>query len=408
MVKDNRLKEPDSFINEILVWLSQYPWLEMLSAVMLLITSAYIADLVSKKVVIQGIRHLLLKIPSSRNSVMAQHSVIQRFSQIIPALVIMNGIDSVPHLSIKIVNLIEMLCQASIFLSLTFTVSEVLNVFNTLYQRSPNSRNKPIKGYLELLKLLLYIVCILMILGTFLKKDVFNLLAGFGAMATVLMLVFQNTILSLVASVQISSYDMIRIGDWIEMPSLNADGDVIDISLHTVTVQNFDKTITTIPTNKLITDTFRNWRGVALAGIRRIKRSIYIDQTSIHFMTFDEHQKLKDFLLLNHYLCQKEIELAEFNYSVNEQAEYNKRRLTNLGTFRAYVNFYLHQHQHITKNDMILVRQMQPTHMGIPLEVYAFATTTEWISYEGIQSDIFDHLIAILPEFGLKIYQAPR
>lgn len=402
------MKDPTSFINEILVWLSQYPWLEMLSAVMLLIVSAYIADLVSKKVVIQGIRHLLSKIPSSRNSVMAQHSVIQRFSQIIPALVIMNGIDSIPHLSSKIINLIEMLCQASIFLSLTFTVSEVLNVFNTLYQRSPNSRNKPIKGYLELLKLLLYIVCILMILGTFLKKDVFNLLAGFGAMATVLMLVFQNTILSLVASVQISSYDMIRIGDWIEMPSLNADGDVIDISLHTVTVQNFDKTITTIPTNKLITDTFRNWRGVALAGIRRIKRSIYIDQSSVHFMTFDEHQKLKDFLLLNHYLCQKEIELAEFNYSLNEQAEYNKRRLTNLGTFRAYVNFYLHQHQHITKNDMILVRQMQPTHVGIPLEVYAFATTTEWISYEGIQSDIFDHLIAILPEFGLKIYQAPR
>lgn len=254
---------------------------------------------------------------------------------------------------------------------------------------------------------MLYIVCALMILGTFLKKDVFTLLAGFGAMATVLMLVFQNTILSLVASVQISSYDMVRIGDWIEMPSLNADGDVIDMSLHTVTVQNFDKTFTTIPTNKLITDTFKNWRGMSNAGVRRIKRAIYIDQSTVHFMTNEEQQKLKDFLLLDQYLNIKESEIQKFNQQLGNQAIYNQRRLTNLGTFRAYIEFYLKQHPGIAQHQTIMVRQLQPTSEGLPLEIYAFSNTTSWVDYEAIQSDIFDHLIAIIGEFGLQVYQAP-
>lgn len=190
------------------------------------------------------------------------------------------------------------------------------------------------------------------------------------------------------------------------MPSLNADGDVIDMSLHTVTVQNFDKTITTIPTNKLVTDTFRNWRGVASAGVRRIKRSIYIDQSSIQFMSTDDLSRLKDFLLLNNYLNKKETEITAFNHTLMNQAEYNQRRLTNLGTFRAYIDFYLKQKDGIAKDELILVRQMQPTSVGLPLEIYAFTNTTVWVEYEAIQSDIFDHLIAILPEFNLKIYQA--
>lgn len=190
------------------------------------------------------------------------------------------------------------------------------------------------------------------------------------------MLVFQNTILSLVASVQIASYDMVRLGDWIEMPSLNADGDVIDMSLHTVTVQNFDKTITTIPTNKLITDTFKNWRGMQEAGARRIKRSIHIDQSSVHFMSAEEQAKLKEFILLDQYLNTKAEELEKFNQQLNNHAQYNHRRLTNLGTFRAYVEFYLQQHPGISKNQSLMVRQLQPTSEGLPLEIYAFTNTT--------------------------------
>lgn len=399
--------EKFQFIQNIQVWSDQYPWLEMLSSLGLVLIFAILANFIAKQIVVRGIRKLVSKMTFSHSQILSEHSVIKRFANIVPAIVILNGITTVPHLSDKVETVIQMACQAFIFLTIALAISELLNIFNLIYQRNPKSRNKPIKGYLQLVKLIIYIVCGLMILGTFLKKDVFTLLAGFGAMAAVLMLVFQNTILSLVASVQISSYDMVRIGDWIEMPSLNADGDVIDMSLHTITVQNFDKTFTTIPTNKLVTDTFKNWRGMAQAGVRRIKRSIYIDQSSVHFMTQDEQNKLKDFLLLDQYLDTKHEELAHFNQQLSNQSQYNQRRLTNLGTFRAYVEFYLKQHSGIAQHQTILVRQLQSTSQGLPLEIYAFSNTIAWKDYEAIQSDIFDHLIAIIPEFGLSVYQAP-
>ena len=379
----------------------------MLTGFCILILVAILAYIIAKHVVVRGIRHLITKLKFANHDIMSQHSVIRRIANIVPAIVIMNGIVTVPHLSAKMVTFVQMAAQAFIFLTIALAIGELLNIFNLVYQRNPKSRNKPITGYLQLIKLIIFIVCGLMILGTFLKKDVFTLLAGFGAMAAVLMLVFQNTILSLVASVQISSYDMVRIGDWIEMPSLNADGDVIDMSLHTITVQNFDKTFTTIPTNKLVTDTFKNWRGMSQAGVRRIKRSLYIDQSSVHFMSEAEQSKLKEFLLLDQYLDHKSTELVEFNQKLSNTSPCNQRRLTNIGTFRAYVELYLNQHPNISKHQSLIVRQLQPTEKGLPLEIYAFSNQIAWKDYEAIQSDIFDHLIAILPEFGLKIYQAP-
>lgn len=379
----------------------------MLTGFCILILVALLAYIIAKHVVVRGIRHLITKLKFANHDIMSQHSVIRRIANIVPAIVIMNGIVTVPHLSAKMVSFVQMAAQAFIFLTIALAIGELLNIFNLVYQRNPKSRNKPIKGYLQLIKLIIFIVCGLMILGTFLKKDVFTLLAGFGAMAAVLMLVFQNTILSLVASVQISSYDMVRIGDWIEMPSLNADGDVIDMSLHTITVQNFDKTFTTIPTNKLVTDTFKNWRGMSQAGVRRIKRSLYIDQSSVHFMSEAEQSKLKEFLLLDQYLDHKSTELVEFNQKLSNTSPCNQRRLTNIGTFRAYVELYLNQHPNISKHQSLIVRQLQPTEKGLPLEIYAFSNQIAWKDYEAIQSDIFDHLIAILPEFGLKVYQAP-
>ncbi|MFW1946958.1 mechanosensitive ion channel family protein [Acinetobacter bereziniae] len=396
-----------AFLKNIQEWSDQYPWLEMLTSLSILLFFAFLANFIAKQVVVRGIRKLISKMKFAYSEIFSEHSVIRRVANIVPAIVILNGISTVPHLSVKVVSLVQMASQAFIFLTIALALSELLNVFNLFYQRNPKSLNKPIKGYLQLVKLIVFIVCGLLVLGTFLKKDVFTLLAGFGAMAAVLLLVFQNTILSLVASVQISSYDMVRIGDWIEMPSLNADGDVIDMSLHTITVQNFDKTFTTIPTNKLVTDTFRNWRGMKLLGARRIKRSIFIDQTSIHFITQEEQQKLKAFLLLDQYLDNKQSELETFNQQFENQSIYNQRRLTNIGTFRAYVEFYLKQHSGIAKNQSLIIRQLQPTSEGIPLEIYAFANTTVWNDYEAIQSDIFDHLMAIIPEFGLRIYQAP-
>lgn len=396
------------FLSEIQDWIDQYPFLEMLLSLSLLGFVALLAYFLAKYVIVRGIHKLLKKLPFfSDHSILDRHSVIRRVANIVPAIVIMNGVKLIPHLSDNLQTLLQMASQAFIFLTIALAVSDLLNIFNLVYQRNPKSKNKPIKGYLQLVKLIIYIVCGLLILGTFLKKDVFTLLAGFGAMAAVLMLIFQNTILSLVASVQISSYDMVRIGDWIEMPTLNADGDVIDMSLHTITVQNFDKTLTTIPTNKLVTDTFRNWRGMRESGARRIKRALYIDQNSVHFMTNEQIQSLKDFLLLDQYLDQKSEELQKFNQSLANSSVFNQRRLTNLGTFRAYVEMYLKQNPNINQNFSLMVRQLQPTSQGLPLEIYAFANTTVWTEYENIQSDIFDHLIAILPCFGLRIYQAP-
>ena len=234
-----------------------------------------------------------------------------------------------------------------------------------------------------------------------------HLVTGLGAATAVVMLVFQDTILSFVASVQISSDGRVRVGDWIEMPSQNADGDVTDIALHTVTVQNWDKTVTTIPTRKLISESFKNWRGMTESGGRRIKRALHLDQASVRFLEPSERDALRRFTLLRDYLDTKERELADWNAGLGADGELpvNARRITNLGTFRAYVERYLRHHPQVHRDLTLLVRQLQPGPTGLPLEIYCFTNDTRWAVYEGIQSDIFDHLLAILPEFGLRVFQ---
>ena len=395
--------------NRFAGWLDQYDWMEMLLGLGILLLVAWIANWLAKHVIVRGVRRFSQLLPLNRNGALSRFKVIDRFANIVPALVIKIGIAQVPHLSPGIIRIVGMLAQAWVFITIVLTISAALNVVNELYQRRPVARNKPIKGYLQLVKIILFIVCALLIIGTFLQKDVFTLLAGFGAMAAVLMLVFQNTILSLVASVQISSYDMVRLGDWITMPGLNADGDVIDMSLNTIKVQNFDKTITTIPTNRLITDTFMNWRGMTESGGRRIKRAILLDLTSVHFLDNDEYQHLKSSFLLDKYLDEKNQEIAAWNESLGPQAnsKLNQRALTNLGTFRAYIQNYLQHHPGIHQEMTLLVRQLEPTAQGLPLEIYCFSNSTDWAFYENVQSDIFDHLLAILPEFGLRVFQQP-
>ena len=394
-------------VDEIQLWIDQYPWLDMLTSLSIVILAAIVANFIAKHIVVKGLHRIISRLNFSDKPLFLSNKLISRIANIVPALIIMHGIVTVPFLSPNVENFVQMCAQAFIFLSLALAIFELLNLFNGAYQHNPASKNKPIKGYLQLIKLIISIVCVLMIVGTFLQRDVFTLLASFGAMTAILMLVFQNTLLSIVASIQISSYDMIRIGDWVTLPSLNADGDVIDMSLHTITIQNFDKTYTTVPTNKLVTDSFINWRGMSLAGVRRIKRSLHIDQFSIEFMSPEMNDRLHNFLLLNKYLEQKSEELEKFNENLSNNDELNQRRLTNLGTYRAYVEMYLKQHPGISKEATCMVRQLQPTSEGLPLEIYAFTNTTVWKDYENIQSDIFDHLIAILPEFGLKIYQEP-
>jgi miniconductance mechanosensitive channel len=245
--------------------------------------------------------------------------------------------------------------------------------------------------------------------ATLMDRSPLLLLSGLGALAAVLMLVFKDTILSLVASVQIGSNDMVRVGDWIEMPQFDADGDVIDIALHSVKVQNWDKTITTIPTHRLITESFRNWRGMAESGGRRIMRSLMIDQNSVRHLEDGEVDGLRGIALLDNYLGAKQAEIERWNAAspARRRGAVNGRRLTNIGTFRAYVDAYLAERADISSEFTRMVRQLAPTEAGLPLEIYAFTTTTSWNEYERIQADIFDHLIAVVPVFDLRLFQHP-
>lgn len=395
-----------TFIQDIRVWSSQYPLLETITSLLFLLLLSFIANLIAKRGIVRGLRKILAKFNFSNHEIFSEHSVIRRIANIVPAIVIIQGINSIPHLSKNFIQYVQIFGQTFIFFTIALAMSDALNIFSLIYRKNPKSRNKPIKGYIQLIKIIVFIVCTLMILGTFLQRDIFTMLAGFGAMAAVLMLVFQNTILSLVASIQISSYDMIRIGDLIQMPSLKADGFVVDMSLNTITIENFDKTFMTIPTNKVITDTLKNWRSADKANIRRIKRSLRIDQNSIHFLTDQDIEKLKCFDLIKSYLIHKQKELDTYNHQPEHQEAFQQRKLTNFGTFRAYVKAYLEQHPQITTKELLMVRQLDPTHEGLPLEIYAFTNTAVLPEYESIQADIFDHLFSIIPEFNLKIYQS--
>ncbi|MEL7312575.1 MAG: mechanosensitive ion channel domain-containing protein, partial [Pseudomonadota bacterium] len=231
--------------------------------------------------------------------------------------------------------------------------------------------------------------------------------SGLGALTAVLLLVFKDTILSLVASVQITTSGIVRVGDWVEMPQYGADGDVIDIALHTVRIQNWDKTVTTIPTHRFISDAFKNWRYMSSSGGRRIKRAINIDLGSVRFLGRSEVDGLRAFALLRDYIDQKRAELAASNEKLEDDGNVNARRLTNLGTFRAYIVAYLKHHPAINANMTLLVRQLDPTPTGIPLEVYAFTRSTDWAEHEGVKSDVFDHLLAIAGDFDLRVFQSP-
>jgi len=387
----------------------QFPWIATLIGLACLVLAAWLTNSVFKRLILRGIQHALSSTSYGRDEELKRHGVIQRLANIVPAMVIMWGISLIPGLPEAAVIVIRNVCTAFIILTFALALSAMLNIINVVYCRRQDAHLRPIKGYLQLAKLVMFIITIVLIIAVLIDRSPLILLSGLGAMAAVLMLVFQDTLLSLVASVQISSSDMVRVGDWIEMPHLNADGDVIDIALHTVKVQNWDKTITTLPTRKLITDPFKNWRGMQESGGRRIKRAIYLDQNSIYFLSVEEQKKLGRFKLLEDYLNRKNEEIGNWNSKLGEKAKeiVNTRRITNIGTFRAYVENYLRAHPGIHQDMTLLVRQLSPAPEGLPLEIYSFTNTIKWAEYESIQSDIFDHLLAILPEFGLQVFQSP-
>ena len=292
---------------------------------------------------------------------------------------------------------------------ITLVLVRLGNAANDIYQTTPYAASRPIKGYVQLVQILIICVGIIFAVAILIDKSPLYLIGGLGAVAAVLLLVFKDTILSLVASIQLSANKMLKPGDWISMPSHNADGTVIDISLNTVKVQNWDKTISTIPTYALVSGSFYNWAGMEESGGRRIKRSINIDMKSVGFCDKKLLEKLSHFYLLKDYLEEREKEIAEYNkkLKVGEGDIFNGRRQTNLGIFRRYLENYLHQHPMIHQDMTFLVRHLQPSEKGLPLEFYVFSKNQEWAKYEAIQADIMDHILAILPEFGLRVFQNP-
>lgn len=387
-------------------WLRAHPELQTLVASAALLFAAWLANWVVKRILVRGLYKVLR---SSRDAQLQDFGIIRRLSNIVPALVLSVGVNAVPGLPEAAVTVVRNVCGGFIVLTIALALGALLDIINLMYQRRADAHVHPIKGYLQVIKIAIYAIATILIIATLIDRSPLILLSGLGAMAAVLLLIFQDTILSLVASVQISSNDIIRVGDWIEMPQLNADGDVIDIALHTVKVQNWDKTITNIPTKRFISDSFKNWRGMQESGGRRIKRSLYLDQQSVHFLSTDECERLHRFNLLDDYLTEKRREIDEWNAKLEERGKepVNTRRITNIGSFRAYVERYLRSHGGIHQSMTLIVRQLSPTADGLPLEIYCFTNTVQWVKYESIQSDIFDHLLAILPEFGLRVFQHP-
>lgn len=387
--------------------LAEFPIAEMLIGLCLLALIAFIADFVVRRILTRLILRVVGRAVHDLDLLL--QPVVRSFTRVVPAIIIHQGVSSVPHLAPGVVTLIQNVAGAFMIVAVAIGIGAGLDMANAIYARSPRAHRRSIKGYLQVLKIVIYAIATILVIAALIDRSPLLLLSGLGALAAVLMLVFKDTILSLVASVQLNSNDMLRVGDWIEMPQVNADGDVIDIALHTVKVQNWDKTITTIPTWRLISESYRNWRGMQDSGGRRIKRSLLIDQTSVRFLTEAERDRMRRFLLIDDYLADKAAEMADWNAKLVAAGRdpVNMRRSTNIGAFRAYVQNYLENHPGIRQDMTLLVRQLQPTDTGLPLEIYAFTATVAWAEYEAIQGDIFDHLLAILPEFGLRLFQSP-
>lgn len=297
--------------------------------------------------------------------------------------------------------------QLWVMLYALLSIYSLLDVISGLSTHFASTAQLPLKGIFQSIKLIGALVVGIMMISLLIGKSPTILISGLGAMAAVLMLVFKDPILGLVAGIQLSANNMLKLGDWLEMPKYGADGAVIDIGLTTVKVQNWDNTITTIPTYALVSDAFKNWSGMSASGGRRIKRSLFIDTTSIHFLSEEEQNKLQEAKLLHPYILKRHNEIAEYNQQLSNDSILNQRQMTNIGTFRIYLTEYLRNHPMIRKDMTMMVRQLEPVSMGLPLEIYCFTNTVVWLEYEGIQSDIFDHVFAIVSEFGLRISQAP-
>lgn len=399
-------------VNALEGWLTdlgmEAPWPNFVSwavAVMAVMLLALGSNLVARRILLAGISYFIRRTRTTWDDALLRRNVFTRLSHLAPALVLYIAAPLFPPIQ----DTVQRLSMVYMILTGLFAFNGFLNAVVDIYNTFEISREKPIKGYVQIATIIISIFVGIFALATLLNRSPWPLLSGLGAMTAILLLIFKDSILGLVASIQLSFNDMVRIGDWIEMPRYGADGDVVDVSLHTVKVQNWDKTITTIPAYAMISDSFKNWRGMSESGGRRIKRAVNIDMNSITFCTPEMLDRYEKFQLIADYIRSRRAEIAEYNvaHNVDTSELINGRNLTNIGTFRAYLIAYLRQHPKIHQDMTFLIRQLPPGEFGLPIEVYVFSNDQKWARYESIQADIFDHILAVLPLFDLRIFQNP-
>jgi miniconductance mechanosensitive channel len=390
-------------------FLNQYPILETMIGVVAVLLLAYIADRISRRVLLSTVKRVIRGTAMQFDDLLLELNVFGRLAHLAPALAIYFGMPLVPGIPDNVDDMFHHVAAAAMVLVAVTALAAFLTAVERTYANSPIGEGRPIEAYVQVTKIATYVLAAVVVIATLLDQDLTVMLGGLGAFMAVLLLVFKDTILSFVASLQMASYDMVRVGDWIEMSQYGADGDVVELSLHTVKVQNWDKTITAIPTHKLIENSFKNWRGMQESGGRRIKRSFFVDMSSIRFLTGEELDRLENFASLRGYIRQKRQEITAYNkaYSDDPSLVVNARRMTNVGTLRAYLVGYLRSHPKIHQDMTLIVRQLAPTSEGLQIELYVFTNITGWVDYEDIQSDIFDHIFSIVPEFGLRVFQGP-
>jgi miniconductance mechanosensitive channel len=381
---------------------SALSWLAVIAGIILL---AIISNYVAKRILLVAIHHFVKRTRTQWDDVLSERKVFIRLSHLAPALVLYISSRGLPEIQ----SFIHLIAKIYIVLIGASVWSAFLNSVEDIYERYDVSREKPIKSYMQIVKIVTYILVSIFVISNLIGQSPLVLLSGLGALSAVLLIIFKDSLLGLVASIQLSANNMIRRGDWIEMPGFGADGTVIDVSLHTIKVQNWDKTIVTVPTYTLIADSFKNWRGMEESGGRRIKRALNIDVSSIRFCTGEMLEKFEKYQLISDYIRKKRAEIEQYNreHDIDTSALINGRNLTNIGTFRAYIAAYLHNHPMIHDRMTFLVRHLPVTEKGLPIEIYVFSKDQAWANYEAIQADVFDHILAVVPLFELRLFQYP-
>ena len=383
----------------------------MAVALLLLILLTLIAHYISRKYFVLLMDKAVRRTSIHWDNTFFSRGFFSRLANLLPIIILYTAADLIFPGGSKMAEFIRRLAMTLFVLGGVRLLDAFLMSVQDIYNASESefAASKPINGYIAAGKIVLYVLAAIFVISVLTGQSPWGILSVLGGLTAVILLIFKDTLLGFVASIQMSALDMVRIGDWIEMPKYGADGDVVDISIHTIKVQNWDKTITTIPAYALVSDAFKNWRGMKESGGRRIKRAVYIDMNSIRFCTEEMLQRFGKITLLRQYLSDKEKEIAEYNtrLGIDDSVLVNGRRQTNIGVFRAYIKNYLENHPMINRDMTFLIRHLPPTSQGLPMEIYVFCRDKVWANYEAVQADIFDHILAVLPQFDLRVYQYP-